>query len=117
MTVLFVTHDLAVARIVAERIAVMYLGRIVEIGTAEEITSDAVHPYTKSLLGSIPDEGRSPTLLRGEPASPLHPPTGCAFHPRCPLAIDACADATLEVTLQPHREGRRQAACIREGAV
>ena len=117
MTVLFVTHDLAVARIVAERIAVMYLGRIVEIGTAEEITSDPVHPYTKSLLGSIPDEGRSPTLLRGEPASPLHPPTGCAFHPRCPLAIDACADATLEVTLQPHREGRRQAACIREGAV
>ena len=117
MTVLFVTHDLAVARIVADRIAVMYLGRIVEIGRAEDITSDPVHPYTRSLLASIPDEGAPSTPLRGEPASPLHPPGGCAFHPRCPIVLDACADPALEVSLQPHHDGHRLAACIRDEAV
>jgi peptide/nickel transport system ATP-binding protein len=99
MSVLFVTHDLSVARVVADRIAVMYLGRIVEIGDAEEVTGRPAHPYTQSLVASIPDMGRQPPPLKGEPASPLHPPTGCAFHPRCPLAIEACSQPTLDVRL------------------
>lgn len=99
MSVLFVTHDLAVARIVADRIAVMYLGRIVEIGTAEEITGSPKHPYTQALIASIPDLGTTAPRLRGEPASPLSPPTGCAFHPRCPIAVSVCSDPELELGL------------------
>ncbi|NMM88800.1 peptide ABC transporter ATP-binding protein [Rhodococcus sp. SRB_17] len=99
MSVLFVTHDLAVARIVADRIAVMYLGRIVEIGTAEEITGSPKHPYTQALIASIPDLGTTAPRLRGEPASPLSPPPGCAFHPRCPIAVSVCSDPDLELGL------------------
>ena len=84
MSVVFVTHDLSVARVVADRIAVMYLGRIVEIGPADEVIGDPAHPYTQALVDSIPDLGRESRVLPGEPASPLSPPTGCAFHPRCP---------------------------------
>ena len=91
MSVVFVTHDLSVARVVADRIAVMYLGRIVEIGPAEQVIGDPAHPYTQALVDSIPDLGRESRVLPGEPASPLSPPTGCAFHPRCPIAIDACS--------------------------
>ena len=87
MAVLFVTHDLAAARVVADRIAVMYLGRIVEMRPAEEICADAAHPYTRALLAAVPE--LAPPHRRaceGEPASPLDPPTGCEFHPRCPSA-------------------------------
>ncbi len=87
MAVVFVTHDLAVARIVADRIAVMYLGRLVEIGTAEDIVHRPRHPYTRALIGAVPDFGARPPELTGEPASPLDPPPGCAFHPRCPVAL------------------------------
>ncbi|MGX7679174.1 dipeptide ABC transporter ATP-binding protein [Jatrophihabitans sp. DSM 45814] len=111
MSVLFVTHDLSVARVVADRIAVMYLGRIVEIGDAEEITSRPAHPYTQTLVASIPDVGRKPPALKGEPASPLRPPEGCAFHPRCPIAIEACSQPTLEVRLTARPGGTRQVAC------
>ncbi|MCW2548209.1 MAG: gsiA 2, partial [Mycobacterium sp.] len=90
MSVLFVTHDLSVARIVADRIAVMYLGRIVEIGDAEQITTNPAHPYTRPLISADPDVGREPAALKGEPASPLKPPTGCAFHPRCPKSVAVC---------------------------
>ena len=90
MSVVFVTHDLSVARVVADRIAVMYLGRIVEIGPAEQVIGDPAHPYTQALVDSIPDLGRESRVLPGEPASPLSPPTGCAFHPRCPIAVDTC---------------------------
>jgi peptide/nickel transport system ATP-binding protein len=118
MAVLFVTHDLSVARIVADRIAVMYLGRIVELGSAEDVVHRPRHPYTKALVGAIPDVGVSPTILPGEPASPLHPPTGCSFHPRCPIAVDACADPGLDVPLaRPVGSGetaaQRLVACIR----
>jgi peptide/nickel transport system ATP-binding protein len=113
MSVLFVTHDLSVARIVADRIAVMYLGRIVEIGDAEQITSDPVHPYTKALISAVPDIGREPPALRGEPASPLKPPTGCAFHPRCSQTIAGCDDVDLDVRLLAVGANQfHQAACI-----
>ncbi len=111
MAVLFVTHDLSVARVVADRIAVMYLGRIVEIGDSDEVTRNPSHPYTRSLVASIPDVGKNPPALKGEPASPLHPPHGCAFHPRCPLAVPDCAQPTLDVRLRTLPGGTRQVAC------
>ena len=91
MAVLFVTHDLAAARIVADRIAVMYLGRIVEVGSAEDVCRHPVHPYTAALLTAVPGTGTERLRLTGEPASPIDPPTGCEFHPRCPEARPECA--------------------------
>jgi peptide/nickel transport system ATP-binding protein len=99
MAVLFVTHDLAAARVVADRIAVMYLGRVVELGTSEDVCSQPVHPYTRALLATVPDVSRRGVHVRGEPASPLDPPAGCAFHTRCPMATDACR--VVEQSLEP----------------
>lgn len=90
MALIFVTHDLAVARLVADRIAVMYLGRIVEIGPADTLMHEAVHPYTKKLLASVPGPGATHELLPGEPPNLFSPPSGCAFHPRCSHAREVC---------------------------
>jgi peptide/nickel transport system ATP-binding protein len=96
VAVLFVTHDLAAARVVADRVAVMYLGRIVEIGDAEQLCVNPAHPYTRSLLSTVPSlERRHAAPLEGEPANPLEPPTGCEFHPRCPIAVQACAEGDV----------------------
>jgi peptide/nickel transport system ATP-binding protein len=111
MAVIFVTHDLAVARFVADRIAVMYLGRIVEIGPAEDLTREPAHPYTRALLSAVPDLGDQPPRAKGELPSPLRVPSGCPYHPRCISAIPAC-----EVEDQPLRNveeaGHHRAACI-----
>ncbi|MGY1604743.1 dipeptide ABC transporter ATP-binding protein [Geodermatophilus sp. SYSU D00815] len=122
MAVVFVTHDLSVARVVSDRIAVMYLGRIVEIGDSDEVIRSPKHPYTKALLAAVPDFGVEPPALKGEPASPLSPPAGCEYHPRCPFAIDTCADPQLFVPLERLRTGTellmdadsRRVACIRQ---
>jgi peptide/nickel transport system ATP-binding protein len=114
MSVVFVTHDLSVARVVADRIAVMYLGRIVEIGPADEVIGAPTHPYTRALVDSIPDLGRESRVLAGEPASPLSPPTGCPFHPRCPDAIDTCSDTQLDVRLEGIPGNPHQVACIEQ---
>jgi oligopeptide/dipeptide ABC transporter ATP-binding protein len=93
---LFITHDLSAAQFLVDRIAVMYLGQIVESGTRDEIFSAPRHPYTQSLLSAvlIPDpavqRSRARVVLAGDPPSPLDPPSGCRFHPRCPIAIDRC---------------------------
>lgn len=116
MSVVFVTHDLSVARVVADRIAVMYLGRIVEIGPAEDVIGRPTHPYTQALVDAIPDLGRDCRVLAGEPASPLSPPTGCAFHPRCPIAIDTCSDIELDVRLEGIPGSPHQVACIERKA-
>ncbi len=116
MSVVFVTHDLSVARVVADRVAVMYLGRIVEIGPAEQIIADPAHPYTQALVDSIPDLGRDIAPLPGEPASPLSPPAGCAFHPRCAIAVDACAGTELDVRLEGRPGHPHQVACIERRA-
>jgi peptide/nickel transport system ATP-binding protein len=123
ITVVFVTHDLAVARVVADRVAVMYLGRIIEIGDAEGIIRDPQHPYTQALIASVPGMGRLVPAVRGEPASPVSPPDGCEYHPRCPVASDACADPELVVGLGPppgwesqFNDDSRQVACINPGA-
>jgi peptide/nickel transport system ATP-binding protein len=117
MSVVFVTHDLSVARVVADRIAVMYLGRIVEVGPAERVIGDPAHPYTQALVDSIPDLGRESRVLAGEPASPLSPPSGCAFHPRCPISIDACGGEELDVRLEGSPGNPHQVACIERRAV
>ncbi len=94
LTMLFVTHDLRVVRHVSDRIAVMYLGKIMEVGPTSELFERPVHPYTRALLAAAPEldpENRAerPALL-GDPPSPIHIPAGCRFHPRCPYAVESC---------------------------
>ena len=94
LTCLFISHDLNVVRHVSDRVAIMYLGRIVELGEAGQVYAAAGHPYTRALLASSPrlGPGQAVTLrpIAGELPSPLAPPAGCAFHPRCPLASEIC---------------------------
>ncbi|MDZ7884898.1 MAG: ABC transporter ATP-binding protein [Mycobacterium sp.] len=92
MAMVFVTHDLAAARFISDRIAVMYLGQIVELAPTEELIGDPQHPYTQALLASVPRPGAHPVRLPGEPASAMAIPSGCAFHPRCPERVDRCGD-------------------------
>jgi peptide/nickel transport system ATP-binding protein len=94
MSLIFVTHDLNIARLVAERVAVMYLGRIVEVGPAETIMRRPAHPYTKTLLASVPSFGKVAVALPGEPPSLFDPPSGCSFHPRCEFATEECKTRT-----------------------
>ncbi len=94
LTYLFITHDLATAKFMCDQIAIMYLGRIVEIGPAREIYADPKHPYTKALLQVIPipdpDRRVKRVLPRGEVPDAVHPPAGCRFHPRCPAVLSSC---------------------------
>lgn len=90
---LFIAHDLAVVEHISRRILVMYLGRIVESGPSREVCSSPRHPYTKALLSAVPQigaDGKKRIILEGDVPSPLNPPLGCHFHPRCPLAQDRC---------------------------
>ncbi|MBI5838310.1 MAG: ABC transporter ATP-binding protein [Candidatus Eisenbacteria bacterium] len=94
LTTLFVAHDLAVVRHVSDRVAVMYLGRIVELAPAADIYARPLHPYTRALLASIPSPDpahrRPPAAVLGDPPSPAAPPPGCPFHTRCPVAVERC---------------------------
>ena len=93
LTYLFVSHDLSVVNHISDRIAVMYLGRIVELGESRELFANPQHPYTRALIAETPrvTEGkRAFRTIKGEIPSPLNPPTGCHFHPRCPIAVDRC---------------------------
>jgi oligopeptide transport system ATP-binding protein len=93
LTYIFIAHDLAVVRHISHRIAVMYLGRIVEIAEGRELFARPRMPYTKMLLGAVPDlamSGRQRIPVKGEIPNPINPPSGCAFNPRCPLAFDLC---------------------------
>jgi oligopeptide transport system ATP-binding protein len=116
LTMIFISHDLSVVRHIADRIAVMYLGKIVEIGESEAVFSSPQHPYTRALLTAVPlpdpdrERERMRMLLRGDPPSPMNPPGGCPFHPRCPYAVDRCAQVVPPLETRP--DGR-QAACIR----
>lgn len=96
LTYLFITHDLSVVEYIADEIAVMYLGRIVEFGKTEEIFKDPKHPYTKALLSAVPqvdpNTGKKKIHLTGDIPSPINPPSGCHFHPRCPEVMERCSE-------------------------
>jgi peptide/nickel transport system ATP-binding protein len=105
---LFITHNIAVVEHLAHEVAVMYLGRIVEHGTVEEVLGDPKHPYTRALLSAVPrieDGGRRPVIrLQGDLPSAVNPPSGCHFHPRCPEAMEQCRSAYPQpVALSPTR--------------
>ncbi len=101
LTYLFIAHNLAVVAHISDRIGVMYLGKMVEVGSTKAITTDPRHPYTKALLSAAPIPQRhlrrERIILRGEVPSPLNPPTGCRFHPRCPIAADRCTQEEPEL--------------------
>jgi len=113
LTYVFITHDLSVSEYICDRIAVMYLGKIVELADAEDLYADTLHPYTEALLSAIPvadlDKKTERIVLKGDVPSPVNPPSGCPFHPRCHRAIDRCR--TDVPTLQTYRRhGRSHAA-------
>jgi peptide/nickel transport system ATP-binding protein len=111
--VVLVTHDLASAAHYADRIAVMYLGRVVEEGTAAQVVGSPAHPYTRALLAVAPDLGRPGVrgdVLVGEPPDATAIPPGCRFHPRCPVAEDRCL--TIDPTLTPAVGDGHRAACV-----
>jgi peptide/nickel transport system ATP-binding protein len=104
LTYLFISHNLAVVSQMATRVGVMYLGRLVELADAATLFSRPRHPYTRMLLDAIPDlemSGRPRTPVAGEVANPLDPPSGCAFHPRCPLANQRCRSERPELKAEP----------------
>ncbi len=96
LSYIFISHDLSVVKIISQKIAVMYLGHIVEIGPAGDVMEHPAHPYTQALLSAVPAPGRTAKeriILKGEMPSPANPPTGCPFHPRCPNARPECASS------------------------
>jgi oligopeptide/dipeptide ABC transporter ATP-binding protein len=114
LTYVFIAHDLGVVRHVSDRIAVMYLGKIVEISPAEELYERPIMPYTEALLSAVPipdpreAEGRERIVLEGDVPSPIRPPSGCRFHPRCRYATDVCSQ--IEPPLVDYGNGHL-AAC------
>ena len=113
LSFLFISHDLSVVGHISHRVAVMYLGRIVEIGPREQVFGDPLHPYTQALLEAVPRmDPKTRTkrlLLEGDVPSPINPPSGCPFHPRCPRATEVCK--TIVPQLKEHRPAH-QAACL-----
>ena len=115
LTYLFITHDLSVTEYICDRIAVMYLGKIVEIGPAEQLYSNTLHPYTQALLSAIPvadlDKKTERIVLQGDVPSPINPPSGCAFHPRCPRAVERCAKEAPTLKPSLHHGADHQVSC------
>ena len=102
LTYLFIAHDLSVVRHLCQRVAVMYLGKLVELAECDELFNNPMHPYTRALLQAVPipdptvEGKRDHQVIQGEVPSPMNPPPGCVFHPRCALAIEDCSASTPE---------------------
>jgi oligopeptide transport system ATP-binding protein len=119
MTLIFISHDLSVVKHISDRIAVMYLGRIVEVGDATTVFEQPRHPYTRALVSAVPipnparEKTRNRIILPGDPPSPMNPPAGCNFHPRCPHATEICSES---IPALEEFEDRR-VACLRVGEI
>ena len=116
LSLIFIAHDLSVVKHISDRVAVMYLGKIVELGPAVDVIGRPRHPYTRALVSAIPvpnpdgERARKRIVLPGDPPSPIEPPRGCAFHPRCPSAQERCKAAVPPLEkIEPSRE----VACVR----
>ena len=102
LTYLFIAHDLSVVRHISNRVAVMYLGKLVELADGDEVFDNPKHPYTRALLNAVPipdptvEKERDHKVITGEVPSPMNPPSGCVFHPRCTLAVDSCRTSVPE---------------------
>jgi oligopeptide transport system ATP-binding protein len=120
LTMIFISHDISVVKYISDRIGVMYLGRLVELGPATEVVDKPLHPYTRALLSAVPlpdphlERSRRRIILEGDPPSPLNPPCGCAFHPRCAFATEACK---VSRPVLEEKTPARFAACIRVGEI
>lgn len=113
LTMIFIAHDLSVVKHISDRIAVMYLGRIAELGTAEDVFYNPLHPYTQALISAVPiadpdqEKARQALILEGDPPSPIEPPPGCSFHPRCPYAKPECTLETPLLQIPDFRDGKQ----------
>ena len=121
LTLLFVAHNLAVVEHISDRVAVMYLGRVVELTDRDTLYSNPLHPYTEALLSAIPipdpDRPRRRRILQGEIPSPINPPSGCHFHPRCPIAEKGLCEIEVPALMDSPEGAHHQAAChLRAGA-
>ena len=120
LSLIFIAHDLSVVKHLSDRIAVMYLGKIVELGPAADVIERPLHPYTRALVSAIPvpdpdvERARQRIMLPGDPPSPINPPPGCAFHPRCPYVRDRCKAAVPPLT---PANATREVACVRLGEI
>ena len=120
LSLIFIAHDLSVVKHISDRVAVMYLGKIVELGPALEVIERPQHPYTRALVSATPtpnpdaERARQRIVLPGDPPSPINPPVGCTFHPRCPYALEKCKAA--EPPLIPGDHGRT-VRCVRLGEI
>jgi oligopeptide transport system ATP-binding protein len=120
LTLLFISHDISVVKYISDRIAVMYLGKLVEVGPALDVVQRPLHPYTRALVSAVPipdplrERTRQRIILQGDPPSPINPPSGCSFHPRCPFAVEKCR---MEIPELDAKEPNRFAACIRIGEI
>lgn len=120
LTLIFISHDLSVVRHISDRIAVMYLGRVVELGPAARVFERPLHPYTKALVSAVPipdpmrEQQRQRIVLTGDPPSPMDPPGGCPFHPRCSYCVDDCKKVVPKLE---NFDSEQIVSCIRAGEI
>jgi oligopeptide/dipeptide ABC transporter ATP-binding protein len=113
LTYVFISHDLAVIRHISDRVAVMYLGQVVESGTADAVLGSPAHPYTQMLMAAVLEPGvkQQAMAVTGEPPNPESPPPGCSFHPRCPHVMDICRERAPIMKTMGTAEQQHEARC------